>query len=234
MLWFLVAGVRDACVEARRSGVVEGWRVFAWAMHANVQMDRNSWRLPPDETLQVGDPKSKKGEVGSEEVSITSAVRINKFLLFILLPTRMPHFCNFTLATGSLLGPVSLQFIVTYLTLLFSKLLTVLFTNSSFFVTQQVLKWSNALLYLQRAEKKYFIIKKSIYTTLILKIVLFSHNLNINLYFLSVNSYKLVSAVFINKNIKILLQKKIINWDKSQYINILPCFVFQTKIIIDF
>ncbi|XP_017776617.1 PREDICTED: uncharacterized protein LOC108562715, partial [Nicrophorus vespilloides] len=36
-------------------------------MHANVQCDRNSWRLPPDETLQVADPKAKKAEVGSEE-----------------------------------------------------------------------------------------------------------------------------------------------------------------------
>ncbi|CAH0556834.1 unnamed protein product [Brassicogethes aeneus] len=36
-------------------------------MHANVGCDRNSWRLPPDETLQVADPKAKKAEVGDEE-----------------------------------------------------------------------------------------------------------------------------------------------------------------------
>lgn len=38
-------------------------------MHANVHTDRNQWRLPPDETLQVADPKAKKAEVGDEEVS---------------------------------------------------------------------------------------------------------------------------------------------------------------------
>lgn len=39
-------------------------------MHANVHTDRGgggggggSWRLPPDETLQVGDPKAKTDEV---------------------------------------------------------------------------------------------------------------------------------------------------------------------------
>ncbi|KAH0999374.1 hypothetical protein HUJ04_001381 [Dendroctonus ponderosae] len=31
-------------------------------MHANVHADRNSWRLPPDETLQVADRKAKKAE----------------------------------------------------------------------------------------------------------------------------------------------------------------------------
>ncbi|RZC38500.1 inactive dipeptidyl peptidase 10, partial [Asbolus verrucosus] len=36
-------------------------------MHANVHADRNEWRLPPDETLQVADPKAKKAEVGDEE-----------------------------------------------------------------------------------------------------------------------------------------------------------------------
>ncbi|XP_019772128.1 inactive dipeptidyl peptidase 10 isoform X2 [Dendroctonus ponderosae] len=36
-------------------------------MHANVHADRNSWRLPPDETLQVADRKAKKAEVGDEE-----------------------------------------------------------------------------------------------------------------------------------------------------------------------
>lgn len=41
-------------------------------MHANVHADRNEWRLPPDETLQVADPKAKKAEVGDEEVSTPS------------------------------------------------------------------------------------------------------------------------------------------------------------------
>ncbi|KAG5876517.1 hypothetical protein JTB14_000184 [Gonioctena quinquepunctata] len=31
-------------------------------MHANVHADRNEWRLPPDDTLQVGEPKTKKSE----------------------------------------------------------------------------------------------------------------------------------------------------------------------------
>lgn len=50
-------------------------------MHANVHTDRNSWRLPPDETLQVADPKTKKGEVGSEEVSLNRHVDNGSFLL---------------------------------------------------------------------------------------------------------------------------------------------------------
>lgn len=46
----------------------------------------NSWRLPPDETLQVADPKAKKAEVGDEEVStpqpgkITTAPHLSVFL----------------------------------------------------------------------------------------------------------------------------------------------------------
>ncbi|XP_056631693.1 dipeptidyl aminopeptidase-like protein 6 isoform X1 [Diorhabda sublineata] len=36
-------------------------------MHANVHSDRNEWRLPPDDTLQVGESKTKKSEVGDEE-----------------------------------------------------------------------------------------------------------------------------------------------------------------------
>lgn len=45
----------------------------------------NSWRLPPDETLQVADPKAKKAEVGDEEVStpkpgkITTAPHLSIF-----------------------------------------------------------------------------------------------------------------------------------------------------------
>nr|XP_023020216.1 inactive dipeptidyl peptidase 10 isoform X2 [Leptinotarsa decemlineata] len=31
-------------------------------MHANVHADRNEWRLPPDDTLQVGESKTKKSE----------------------------------------------------------------------------------------------------------------------------------------------------------------------------
>lgn len=38
-------------------------------MHTSVHTDRTAWRVPPDETLQVADPKAKKAEVGSEEVS---------------------------------------------------------------------------------------------------------------------------------------------------------------------
>lgn len=44
-------------------------------MHANVHADRNEWRLPPDETLQVADPKAKKAEVGDEEVSTFQQLR---------------------------------------------------------------------------------------------------------------------------------------------------------------
>ncbi|XP_045472394.1 dipeptidyl peptidase 4 isoform X3 [Harmonia axyridis] len=38
-------------------------------MHSASTADRSSWRIPPDETLQVADPKAKKAEVGDEEVS---------------------------------------------------------------------------------------------------------------------------------------------------------------------
>ncbi|KAK9872238.1 hypothetical protein WA026_017041 [Henosepilachna vigintioctopunctata] len=31
-------------------------------MHSGVHADRSSWRIPPDETLQVADPKAKKAE----------------------------------------------------------------------------------------------------------------------------------------------------------------------------
>ncbi|KAK4880665.1 hypothetical protein RN001_008811 [Aquatica leii] len=31
-------------------------------MHTNVHTDRTAWRVPPDETLQVADPKAKKAE----------------------------------------------------------------------------------------------------------------------------------------------------------------------------
>lgn len=33
------------------------------AMNASVNIERNSWRLPPDETVQVGDPRSKSAQV---------------------------------------------------------------------------------------------------------------------------------------------------------------------------
>lgn len=45
-------------------------------MHANVHADRNEWRLPPDETLQVADPKAKKAEVGDEEVSTFKTITV--------------------------------------------------------------------------------------------------------------------------------------------------------------
>ncbi|XP_071440893.1 inactive dipeptidyl peptidase 10 [Hetaerina americana] len=32
-------------------------------MHTNVNIERNSWRLPPDETVQVADPRSKKEDL---------------------------------------------------------------------------------------------------------------------------------------------------------------------------
>lgn len=32
-------------------------------MNASVNVERNSWRLPPDETVQVGDPRSKSAQV---------------------------------------------------------------------------------------------------------------------------------------------------------------------------
>ncbi|KAF4524777.1 hypothetical protein B566_EDAN014471 [Ephemera danica] len=43
-------------------------------MHTNVNIERNSWRLPPDETLQVGDTRSKNDEwAGPREVCPTTA-----------------------------------------------------------------------------------------------------------------------------------------------------------------
>lgn len=33
------------------------------AMNASVNVERNSWRLPPDETVQVADPRSKSAQV---------------------------------------------------------------------------------------------------------------------------------------------------------------------------
>lgn len=33
------------------------------AMNASVNIERNSWRLPPDETVQVADPRSKSAQV---------------------------------------------------------------------------------------------------------------------------------------------------------------------------
>lgn len=32
-------------------------------MNASVNIERNSWRLPPDETVQVADPRSKSTQV---------------------------------------------------------------------------------------------------------------------------------------------------------------------------
>ncbi|EGI64634.1 hypothetical protein G5I_06823 [Acromyrmex echinatior] len=31
-------------------------------MNASVNIERNSWRLPPDETVQVADPRSKSAQ----------------------------------------------------------------------------------------------------------------------------------------------------------------------------
>ncbi|KYN43952.1 hypothetical protein ALC56_01490 [Trachymyrmex septentrionalis] len=31
-------------------------------MNASVNVERNSWRLPPDETVQVADPRSKSAQ----------------------------------------------------------------------------------------------------------------------------------------------------------------------------
>lgn len=52
-------------------------------MHANVHADRNEWRLPPDETLQVADPKAKKAEVGDEEVSTPPPKRRTRTALVV-------------------------------------------------------------------------------------------------------------------------------------------------------
>lgn len=51
-------------------------------MHTSMQTDRNAWRVPPDETLQVADPKAKKAEGGSEEVSISYWVKYTTALYF--------------------------------------------------------------------------------------------------------------------------------------------------------
>lgn len=61
-------------------------------MHANVHhADRNEWRLPPDETLQVADPKAKKAEVGEEEVSTPclSVVPSERFVLLMMVMLMM-------------------------------------------------------------------------------------------------------------------------------------------------
>lgn len=60
----------QSCKRRSDSGGAGRWENGAGdGMHANVHADRNEWRLPPDETLQVADPKAKKAEVGGEEVS---------------------------------------------------------------------------------------------------------------------------------------------------------------------
>lgn len=40
-------------------------------MNASVNIERNSWRLPPDETVQVADPRSKSAQV--KEVNRSSS-----------------------------------------------------------------------------------------------------------------------------------------------------------------
>lgn len=42
------------------------------AMNASVNVERNSWRLPPDETVQVGDPRSKSTQVKEVNRSTSS------------------------------------------------------------------------------------------------------------------------------------------------------------------
>lgn len=51
-------------------------------MHSGVHADRSSWRIPPDETLQVADPKAKKAEVGDEEVSTRRKVPLHPSKFF--------------------------------------------------------------------------------------------------------------------------------------------------------
>lgn len=45
-------------------------------MHAAIE--RNSWRLPPEDIVQVADPRSKKGQVRNLTRSTTVLVRLNK------------------------------------------------------------------------------------------------------------------------------------------------------------
>lgn len=43
-------------------------------MNASVNVERNSWRLPPDETVQVADPRSKSAQVKEVNRSASSHV----------------------------------------------------------------------------------------------------------------------------------------------------------------
>lgn len=49
-------------------------------MNASVNIERNSWRLPPDETVQVADPRSKSAQV--KEVNRSAGT---KWSLLIIL-----------------------------------------------------------------------------------------------------------------------------------------------------
>lgn len=51
-------------------------------MNASVNVERNSWRLPPDETVQVADPRSKSAQV--KEVNRSAS--ITKWFLLSLFP----------------------------------------------------------------------------------------------------------------------------------------------------
>lgn len=64
----VATGCTPICLPTGREGKSKSpsKNVFIW--DDNVYSS-NSWRLPPDETLQVADPKAKKAEVGDEEVS---------------------------------------------------------------------------------------------------------------------------------------------------------------------
>lgn len=42
-------------------------------MNASVNIERNSWRLPPDETVQVADPRSKSAQVKEVNRSANSS-----------------------------------------------------------------------------------------------------------------------------------------------------------------
>lgn len=53
-------------------------------MNASVNVERNSWRLPPDETVQVADPRSKSAqvkEVNRSTGSLTSGSSPNRRVL---------------------------------------------------------------------------------------------------------------------------------------------------------
>lgn len=56
-------------------------------MNASVNIERNSWRLPPDETVQVADPRSKSAQV--KEVN-RSTGSLTKWSLLVIPNRRLP------------------------------------------------------------------------------------------------------------------------------------------------